>query len=171
MHNGIARISGHKHDLQRRLTLYRFIREFATVHTGHDNVGQQQFDGFGFVEQAERFVGSARGEHVITESAQRLDDIAAHVGLVLDDEDAFAETAAADFALDVVLRDILADEAPQIDFEGRAFPDLAVDLHVAAGLLDKAIDLTEAEAGALAGLLGGKKRLESAIDNFSGHAL
>jgi hypothetical protein len=39
---------------------------------------------------------------------------------------------------------------------------LALDVDVAARLRDEAVDLRQAEAGALAGLLGGEERLEDA---------
>ena len=57
-------------------------------------------------------------------------------------------------------RRVLAEMARQVDLDRRALPDLAVDLHVAAGLLDEAEDLAEAQAGALADLLGGEERIE-----------
>ena len=43
-------------------------------------------------------------------------------------------------------------------------------LHRAAGLLRKSVDHAEAEAGALADLLGGEERLEGAAGDFGGHA-
>ena len=43
-------------------------------------------------------------------------------------------------------------------------------LHRAAGLLDEAIDHAQAEAGALAHLLGGEERLEGAAGDLGRHA-
>src|SRR3954451_8956939 len=48
----------------------------------------------------------------------------------------------------------------QVHLYCRAVSRFAVDFHMTAGLLDKAIHLTEAEAGALSFGLGGVKRLE-----------
>ena len=56
----------------------------------------------------------------------------------------------------------VGEQARQVDLHRRALAGLAVDLHVAAGLLDEAVDLREAEAGALADILGGEERLEGA---------
>ena len=57
--------------------------------------------------------------------------------------------------------DLAVGEQPrQVDLDRRAVADLAVDLHVAAGLLDEAVDLREPEAGAVADVLGGEERLE-----------
>ena len=58
--------------------------------------------------------------------------------------------------------------ARQIDLHRRAFADFAVDLHVAAGLLDEAIDLAEAEAGALPFVLGREERLERRAPSHRG---
>ena len=49
-------------------------------------------------------------------------------------------------------------------------PGLAVDLDVPARLLDEAVDHAEAEAGALADLLGREERLEGAVDDLGRHA-
>ena len=55
----------------------------------------------------------------------------------------------------------------QIEREGRALPDLALNRNVAAGLLGKAVDLGQPEARALADLLGGEERLED-LDELVG---
>src|SRR6185437_13890132 len=57
-----------------------------------------------------------------------------------------------------------------INLDRRALPDLAIDLDVAAGLLDEAVHLAQPKAGALPELLGGEERLEGAIDYLAGHA-
>ena len=44
------------------------------------------------------------------------------------------------------------------------------DLHRAAGLLGESVDHAEAEAGALAHLLGGEERLEGAAGDLGRHA-
>ena len=53
-------------------------------------------------------------------------------------------------------------DARQVDLDGGAAPDLAVDFHAAAALLDDPEDGGEAQAGALARSLGGEERLEQA---------
>ena len=50
-------------------------------------------------------------------------------------------------------------------------PGLAVAEHIAAGLLDDAIDHRQAEAGALADLLGGEERLENLVAHVGGNAV
>ena len=50
--------------------------------------------------------------------------------------------------------------ARQIDLDRRAFADLAVDLHVAARLLDEAVDLRKPKPGAVPDVLGREERIE-----------
>src|SRR5207237_7230039 len=53
--------------------------------------------------------------------------------------------------------------ARQIELDGRAVAFFAIDLDVAAGLLDEPVDHAEAETGSLADVLGGEKRLEDLV--------
>src|SRR5579871_1759024 len=48
----------------------------------------------------------------------------------------------------------------QVELERRAVADFAVDLHMAARLLNKSVDLRETEAGSVADALGCKERIE-----------
>ena len=98
MDDGVARISGHIEDLQQGLTLFCLVCKFAAVHAGHDYIGQKQMDGFVPLQQAQRMVAVGGFEDVVSERVQRFDDVAAHVGVVLDDQHAFAGAAAARFA-------------------------------------------------------------------------
>src|SRR5262249_32775668 len=62
------------------------------------------------------------------------------------------------------------ENARQINIDGRAVTDLAVDLHVPTRLLDEAVHLAEAKAGALSGGFCGEKRLERFGQNICGHS-
>ena len=57
-------------------------------------------------------------------------------------------------------RGVLGVQPRQINLDRRALAELAVDLDVAAGLLDEAIDLRQAKPGAVTDFLGGEERLE-----------
>src|SRR5882724_11844293 len=63
------------------------------------------------------------------------------------------------------LRAVVADHPRQIQRECRALAELACHLHLAAGLPGEAEHLRQAEAGALADLLGGVERLEDAAEH------
>ena len=52
----------------------------------------------------------------------------------------------------------------------RALAGARGDLGAAAGLSGEAVDLRQAEPGALADLLGGEEGLERAVDHVGGHA-
>src|SRR6185437_4905206 len=61
-------------------------------------------------------------------------------------------------------------KAREIELHRRAFAGLAVDLHMTARLLDEAINLRQAEAGALADLLCGEEGFKSLLGHFPRHA-
>jgi hypothetical protein len=80
-------VAGDVEDLQIRPHLDRGAAERETVERSrHDDVGQQEIDRRIGLDQGERLVAVARGEHAV---AERLDIAArhvAHVALVLDDQ-------------------------------------------------------------------------------------
>src|SRR5947209_3840710 len=61
-------------------------------------------------------------------------------------------------------------EKRQVDPHRGALAELAVDLHLPAGLFDEAIDLRQAEPGPLPHLFGGEERLERLLDDVLRHA-
>ena len=58
----------------------------------------------------------------------------------------------------------------QIEFHAGTLSHLAVDLNMPAGLLHKAVDLGEAQSGALTRSFRRKKGLECFLDDILGHA-
>ena len=48
---------------------------------------------------------------------------------------------------------------------------LAINFHLTAGLLHEAINLAQAQTGALPCLFGGKERFKDAVENISRHAM
>src|SRR5258707_14443815 len=58
----------------------------------------------------------------------------------------------------------------QVEFNSRSFPDLAVNLDVAARLLDEAVDLRKSKARALPDVLSGEKRIKSLCSDLRSHA-
>jgi hypothetical protein len=65
---------------------------------------------------------------------------------------------------------LVGKRARQVDLDRRALAGFAVDLDVAAGLLDEAVDHGEAKPGALAFGLGGKEWLEHLLKRGFIHA-
>ena len=62
------------------------------------------------------------------------------------------------------------EEPRQIQLHAGALPQHAVDPHVATGLADEAVNLRQAQAGALADILGGEERIERLASTSAGHA-
>ncbi len=112
-----------------------------------------------------------RFQHAITGGAQYLDGEGADVIIVLDDQDRFFVATDLDRAgLVILLRHAVDQQPRQVELDGGAMLLLRIDLHMAAGLLDEAIDLAEPETGAAADVLGREERLEHARQHILGHA-
>ena len=60
--------------------------------------------------------------------------------------------------------------ARQVEDDSRAFADAATDACIAARLLCEAVNLAEAQSGALADRLGGEERIEDAVQYFGRNA-
>ena len=116
--------------------------------------------------QLERLVAVRREQHLVAVAPEHLVDEPADHLLVLDDEHARRLAARAgagdrggdELGLDRRLHDAVG--AAEVDREGGADAELAVDGDVAAALLHDPVDGREPQARALAGLLGGEERLE-----------
>src|SRR4051812_15830203 len=95
----------------------------------------------------------------------------ANVAVILDDENRLAMTGARQLRARgrILLAGGAADQPRQVKLHRGAPARLAVDLDVAARLLDEAVDLREAEPGALADPLGREERLERAVDDALRH--
>ena len=112
-----------------------------------------------------------RLQNPIAELAKRLDDMPAYVTVVLDDKDRFKTARGRR-----ILRHHrppasrvgdLGGETREIQLDGGAFPQLAVDSDPTVALLSKSIDLRQSEAGSLAGGFGREKRLERLLITLS----
>src|SRR5262249_36513094 len=149
----------------------RFLGKLAAVDRArHDDVGEQEIDALAAVDHLDRLDGVGSGVRGVAEAAQLRDDVLAHQPVVLDHQDglaaAFGQSGRHTYGIAVAL---LAG-ARQVDLDGRAVTFLAVDLDVAARLLDQPVDHAEAETGALADLLGGEERLEHLVHDGGGNA-
>ena len=82
-------------------------------------------------------------EHLVTELAERVADEAAHVLVILDQEDGLSRLLGRRPRLDLDrgIGERRGIEPRQVDLHGRALAGLAVELDVSARLLDEAEDL------------------------------
>src|SRR4029453_9223655 len=89
------------------------------------------------------------------------------VRIVLDDQNRLADMTfdLGRVTVFLVVRMRLPGVAGKVDFDGRAFVLLAVDLQMSARLFDEAVNLAEPEAGAGVDGLSGEERLEGAGGN------
>src|ERR1700722_13835639 len=65
--------------------------------------------------------------------------------------------------------DMFGNQSWKINLYRRPLSDFGVDLHVAATLLDEAVNLAETKSRALADRLGREERFESLADRRGGH--
>jgi hypothetical protein len=139
-----------------------------------DHIGEEQVHPLTrrSAEQAKRGRPVGRLQHPVAELPQHLRRIGAHLRAVLHDEHGFRMGACRHrgfAALLPALRDV-AEYARQEEPHARPLAGPGADLHMPARLLDEAVDLAQAEAGALADLLGGEERLEHALHRLLVHA-
>ena len=123
-------------------------------------------------KQLQRFGRTGRVNDGVSEMPERFDGDAANPALVLDHQYHLALLAAMRDHRGALgtLRCGLAEMPRQVDLDRRADARFGIDLHVAAGLPDKTVDLAQAEAGALADFLGGEEGIEGLGDDLLGHA-
>src|SRR6185437_10165536 len=166
---GVAR--GEQH-LEVRPALARLLGELDPTHTaGHHDVGEEQIESIAALDDGERSRAVLGLQHGITELLEAPQRDTPHPRVVFDDENRLAVLAAANLTgLAFRSRSRRGFESRQIDADRGAASELAVNLHMAAGLLDEAMDHAEAKAAAGAGAFGGVERLEGAALDFFRHA-
>ena len=168
MHDGVAGVAGGEQHLQPGPAPQRLVGELAAVHAaGHHHVGEQQVDRRRRVEQRRarpRRCGASARDSRARSGSRRCRRAARRrprpPGCVSRADRARGAAAAARLP---TVGASCAAMARQVDLHRRAFADLAVDPHMAGRLPHEAVDLAQAEPGALADLLGGEERLEGAL--------
>jgi len=163
----VARCEQHLQTRQQRDGLCRHVGAFDGAR--HHDVGKQQVDVHAASQHGQRLLRIVGLQHVVAEFGKRVDRGRLHLLVVLDDEDRLRSSphgrARARRRLDGRLR-----RAGQIDLDGRAVADLAVDLDMAVALLHEAVSHAQPEARALAFGLRGEERIECALDDILRHA-
>ena len=147
-------------------------REVEPVHAArHQDVGEHQVDIAVEPQRRDRRLRAGDAAHVVAELAQIIGADFGHVGIVLDQQHRAGK-------FDRRLRRRSRHDrrgrlmtARQKDRDGGAAPLPARDRHRAAGLLGEAIDLAQAQTGALADVLGGEERLEHPRQNVGRNAV
>ena len=136
----------------------------------HHEIGEQEIDrALGLLEQRGRARSVLGLDDLVPPAEQPPADHRANLGFVLDDEHRLAG-ARREHRPGLVLEHDGARHRGRLDLrarqehaERRAFPDLRLELDAAVVLLDDAEHRREAEAGALADVLGREERLEDVL--------
>ncbi|MGB7727111.1 MAG: hypothetical protein WBL50_03710 [Candidatus Acidiferrum sp.] len=145
----VARIAGHEEEREIGAKEFGFGGEFGAGFAGHDDVGEEKIDGRGGAENVESGLGVWGFDDAIAcgleksagELAQRL------VGF---DEENCGGALCGGGIIDACFDTAAGfDNFGEIDGESSSLPWFAVNLDVAATLLDDAVDSGEGEGGGI----------------------
>ena len=116
------------------------------------------------VDQHQGLFGVGRCNRPIAEPDQLGDHVVPHQRIVLDDQYRLGSSPhrRGDGRFDRF--DVAARGARKIDLDAGAMAILAIDLDVAARLLDESVHHAQAEAGSLANFLGGEERIKHLVE-------
>src|ERR1700722_2915541 len=99
-------------------------------------------------------------QHPVTQLAQDSAGMRSDIAVVFDGENRLVMAALGDSRRRFDGRDrFIRIQARQINLHRRALTDFAINSYMAAGLLDEAIDLRQAQTGSMTDILGGEERL------------
>ena len=166
------RVAGRADGRQLQVLPLEALDELPPVHGRHHHVGDERVDlAAAMPAQLERLEPVRRLEHVVSVELERLAHIGADDLLVLDDEDrsrcALAWPERGRLPQD---RPPAPLDAREVDRERGTRAGRAVDVDLAAGLLDDPVHRREAEPRAAGILLGGVEGLERVRADLLGHA-
>jgi hypothetical protein len=88
----VVGITGHEENLKGRLQGPDALGQLASVHTRHDNIGQQEVEPRGRRRHFDAFLGTARFQNRIAEAPEHHTGQFANVGIVFGDEDGLSVT-------------------------------------------------------------------------------
>ena len=172
MQYGIAGIAGGVEHLEIGPGLAQPVSQLASVHVRHHHIGEQQVDRQAILDQLHRL---DRAVDIVHDEAQfdkagarhRADPVIVldhQHGEVLGRREAHGGLGAGLFLSGQLGR------ARQIELHRRALALFGIQVEVPARLLEETIDLAEAEAGALADILGGEEGIERTRLHLGRHA-
>src|SRR5262249_3726684 len=158
---GNVAVAGREHDPHLRIAFAHLLGKVDAVHAvRHDDVAEQHVDCAAGLQLRERLRGVLSAQDPVPDLLQQRRRQVTHLGIVLDDEyGAFRRRRVLRANRLLAFRHgrVAAGEAQG---DGRTFAQCAAHVDDAARLMDKAVNLRQAEAGTLADLLGGEERIE-----------
>ncbi len=149
MDYGVARIAGHKQNLEAGAKALCLLRQLPPVHARQHHIGQQQINPrVPLLKEFERGNGIVSTQNPVIKVMKRLDQIGANIFVVLDNKDRFPMLTWHPLCQIVLrLRCGIDDQTWKVNLDRRALTELAVDFDVSARLFDESIDLAQPETG------------------------
>ena len=158
-------VAGCQHYRKLRIALPDLPAQLDTAHPRHHHVREHHIEPAGvLLDQLESLIGVRGPCGLVPKILEKLGRELAHLNVVLDHQN----TASAAVLILIVSTRVVSGtirctvplNLRQVERKRCALAELTLDSHIAAGLLGEAVDLTEAQAYALAHLFGGEERLE-----------
>src|SRR5579872_586194 len=172
---GVVRITGDENDPCGKAPATQLGEHGRAVHLRHDHVRDNKVDlALGRFDDFQSFQAGIGFEHRIAPRSERARGEGAHGLLILDKKDRALPGKISRWLRDLFFRRFVGrarNVARQKDTKDRAAIRLAVDKHIAAGLLDDSVDHREPEAGAFADFLGREKGFENLIAHVARDAV
>ncbi len=136
--------------------------ELDPAHARHDDVREDDVEALARLEQVQGLLGVGGPDGLVADVLQELGREPADLNVVLDHEHAAAPSVLDRSAVAHrrAVGGLLGLHPRKIQGEYGAAAQVALDAHVAAGLLGEAVNLRQAEPGAPADLLGGEEGFE-----------
>jgi len=164
VHDMILVVTGHENDRQLVIEAEHRLGRVRSLHFRHDDIGNEQIDAFDVVAVDVHGLAAVTGlDYLIAKRVEQNAYRAAHIAIVVDQQDGFA-MAAHDGLIRFRLLYRFTGVKWQIELEVGAFPRGAVDPDGAAMRLDGAVDHRQAESCAAVNLLGGEEGLENLVE-------
>src|ERR1700680_1934678 len=111
-----------------------------------------------------------RFQDPVVQLAQNFGHISSNIVIVLDEEYRLGGMGVGDFRFGCLVLPDVSGHGREVDRDNRGLVRFSVDLDVAARLMDEAVNLTQAKASSLPGLLGREEWFEHPLQNVLRHS-
>ena len=172
VHDSIARITGRKQNFKVGPSSARLIRQLPPIHTAwQPYVGEKDSHVRVGVEDRQRGAASIGFDDVVSQLPQRFATKGSDIRIIFDNQDRFGCRAASrQFRIFVLIMRLRRMDARKIKLDRSAYADLAIDLDMPTGLLGKAVNLRQSQAGAVPHIFCREKRIERFCLHVGGHS-
>src|SRR5580704_4455315 len=143
MHNGIAGLAGGVKDLETWSPTLSLLGELPPIHSAwKPNIREEQGHFAIGIQQSECGCPIGSTQYRISKLTHHVDRVVTHIGVILNDKNQFPLTARDIASRQTLIRHVfLTAISRQIKFNSRSLSDFAIELYMAARLLDEPVDL------------------------------